>query len=103
MEAWLHIEYGGDPPQSPMFYKETFPKAPGSAGAARELLDRVSEALSEQTLDDARLLVSELVANAVEHVTEDGDIEVRIRLQDSVLRVEVLDPGPGFGYDGRAA
>lgn len=46
--------------------------------------------------EDARLLVSELVANAIEHVQEDGDIELRLTLDGGVLRVEVLDPGPGF-------
>ena len=39
--------------------------------------------------------MSELVANAIEHVHEDGDLEVRVTLADGVLRVEVLDPGPG--------
>jgi anti-sigma regulatory factor (Ser/Thr protein kinase) len=84
-----------------MFYSEMLPKSPASAGAARELLDRARDELSEQALDDARLLVSELVANSVEHVREDGDIEVRIALTDGVLRVEVLDPGPGFEYERR--
>lgn len=47
-------------------------------------------------LENARLLVSEIVANAVEHVREPGEIEVRVALSGGVLRVEVLDPGPGF-------
>lgn len=46
--------------------------------------------------ENARLLLSELVANAIEHVVEDGDLEVRLTLGGGVLRVEVLDPGPGF-------
>ena len=29
-------------------------------------------------------------------MAEEGDIEVRMDLEDGVLRVEVLDPGPGF-------
>ena len=62
-----------------------------------------SSEFAPERLDDARLLLSEIVANAVEHVREDGDIEVRIRLQDGVLRVEVLDPGPGFTYQPRTA
>jgi anti-sigma regulatory factor (Ser/Thr protein kinase) len=84
-----------------MFYSERLPKSPSSPGAARQLLERVRGELSAQALDDARLLVSELVANSVEHVREDGDIEVRVALQDGVLRVEVLDPGPGFSYAPR--
>ena len=57
----------------------------------------------ETVFDDARLLVSELVANAVEHVAEPGDIEVRVALSDSLLRIEVLDPGPGFEYAPRTS
>ena len=57
--------------------------------------------VSEPVLENARLLVSELVANAVEHVQEDGEIELRVGLAEGVLRVEVLDPGPGF--ESRAA
>ena len=86
-----------------MLYSERLPKSPTSAAAARDLLERIREQVSETVLDDARLLVSELVANAVEHVREEGDIEVRVALQDSVLRIEVLDPGPGFEYVPRGA
>ena len=78
-----------------MFYSETLPKSPRRRARARDLLDRVRGELAAERLDDARLLLSELVANAVEHVREDGDIEVRIDLADGVLRVEVLDPGRG--------
>jgi len=81
-----------------MFYSETLPKSSTSAAKARELLARVARDLPSQKLDDARLLVSELVANAVEHVAEDGEIEVRIELTDERLRVEVHDPGPGFTH-----
>jgi anti-sigma regulatory factor (Ser/Thr protein kinase) len=84
-----------------MFYSETLPKSSTAPAAARELLDRVRDQLSEPVLDDARLLVSELVANAVEHVREDGDIEVRVEIEDGSLRVEVRDPGPGFTYAPR--
>jgi two-component sensor histidine kinase len=52
--------------------------------------------LEPDVFENARLLLSELVANAVEHVAEEGDLEVRIALSGGVLRVEVLDPGPGF-------
>src|SRR4051794_35026845 len=103
MEAWLHKMDDGYPPQGPMFYSETFPKSPASAGSAREMLDRMRSALPQELFDNTRLLISELVANAVEHVEEDGDIEIRLALGDGVLRVEVIDPGPGFEYVPRAA
>jgi anti-sigma regulatory factor (Ser/Thr protein kinase) len=79
-----------------MFYSEVLPKAPGSAAEARRLLDRLAGEVDADRLADARLLVSELVANAVEHVEADGAIEVRIDVDHARLRVEVLDPGPGF-------
>jgi anti-sigma regulatory factor (Ser/Thr protein kinase) len=86
-----------------MFYSETLPKSLSAPGRARELIERLHAELAAERLDDARLLLSEIVANAVEHVREEGDIEVRIHLTDDVLRVEVLDPGPGFTYTPRAA
>ncbi len=79
-----------------MFYSTTLPKSPSSAAQARLFLDQVREEIDGQDFENARLLMSELVANAVEHVREDGDLEVRITLANGVLRVEVLDPGPGF-------
>jgi anti-sigma regulatory factor (Ser/Thr protein kinase) len=79
-----------------MFYSEVLPKAAGSAAEARRVLDRLAGEVDESRLADARLLVSELIANAVEHVPEDGGIELRVDLDATRLRVEVLDPGSGF-------
>ena len=79
-----------------VFYSTTLPKSPGSAAQARLFLDQLRAQLDHDVFENARLLLSELVANAVEHVREEGDLEVRITLGDGVLRVEVLDPGPGF-------
>jgi anti-sigma regulatory factor (Ser/Thr protein kinase) len=79
-----------------MFYSESLPKSASSAAAARRVLDRLEGRMNREALANARLLVSELVANAVEHVREDGEIGLRVNLDDGVLRVEVRDPGPGF-------
>jgi anti-sigma regulatory factor (Ser/Thr protein kinase) len=79
-----------------MFYSDTLPKTASSAAEARRVLDRLAGEVDADVLDDARLLVSELVANAVEHVREDGQIGLRVELRDGVLRVDVLDPGAGF-------
>ncbi len=86
-----------------MFYSETLPKSLSAPARARELLERLHSELSAERMDDARLLLTEIVANAVEHVGDHGDIEVRIELLDDVLRVEVLDSGPGFTYTPRTA
>jgi anti-sigma regulatory factor (Ser/Thr protein kinase) len=79
-----------------MFFSEVLPKAAGAAAQARRVLDRLAGEVDERRLDDARLLVSELIANAVEHVDEDGAIELRVDNDPERLRVEVIDPGPGF-------
>jgi anti-sigma regulatory factor (Ser/Thr protein kinase) len=79
-----------------VFYSTTLPKSPSSAAQARLFLDRIRGEVAVDVFENARLLMSELVANAVEHVAEDGELEVRVTLADAVLRVEVLDPGPGF-------
>jgi anti-sigma regulatory factor (Ser/Thr protein kinase) len=79
-----------------VFYSTTLPKSPSSAARARLFLERVRGQVDHDVFENARLLTSELVANAVEHVEEEGDVEVRVTLADGVLRVEVLDPGPGF-------
>jgi signal transduction histidine kinase len=54
--------------------------------------------LDDALVDDAMLLVSEIVSNSVRHASLDsGDaIEVRLRGSDSMLHVDVVDPGPGF-------
>jgi anti-sigma regulatory factor (Ser/Thr protein kinase) len=85
-----------------MFYSETLPKSATSPALARQLLDRLSDEVSEPVLENARLLVSELVTNAVEHVRDDGEIEVRVGVAGDMLRIEVLDPGPGFTPAPRA-
>jgi anti-sigma regulatory factor (Ser/Thr protein kinase) len=79
-----------------MFYSLNLPKSPSAAAQARRAVDRLNGDVGRDILADARLLVSELVTNAVEHVEPDGEIELRLAVRDHVLRVEVLDPGPGF-------
>src|ERR1700757_3028415 len=66
-------------------------------GAARRLLTQwFGAVLAEGTLTTARLLVSELVTNAVKHGR--GRITVRAQLVGLRLRVEVIDEGDGFEF-----
>ena len=75
---------------------EHLPKDPGSAACAREVLTRLTGQVSARALADAKLLVTELVANAVQHVPEEGEISLDVICEHGMLRVGVGDPGHGF-------
>jgi anti-sigma regulatory factor (Ser/Thr protein kinase) len=74
------------------------PVSPEAASAARHALDGLAAQLGGGRLRDVRLLVSELVTNAVRHANlSDGDvIGLVVELAEHALRVEVHDPGGGF-------
>jgi PAS domain S-box-containing protein len=72
---------------------------PRAALEARRLLDVLEPDVNHDLLADARLLVSELVTNAVRHadLPEDATIEVRVIAEPQrLIRVEVHDDGAGF-------
>ncbi|MBA2644232.1 MAG: ATP-binding protein [Solirubrobacterales bacterium] len=73
----------------------TLPHASSSPASARQLIDQI-DCLRPEVAMNARLLVSELVANAVRHVPRDGEIGMHVSLVGDSLRVEVVDPGNGF-------
>lgn len=54
--------------------------------------------VDDALVDDAALLVSEIVSNSVRHagLRAADAIQVRVRGSNSTLHVEVVDPGPGF-------
>jgi anti-sigma regulatory factor (Ser/Thr protein kinase) len=58
----------------------------------------VSDHLSPRRLEDAQLLVSELVTNAIRHAGLDDDDQIKLVVVagDRALRIEVCDPGHGF-------
>jgi anti-sigma regulatory factor (Ser/Thr protein kinase) len=76
----------------------SLPREPDSVPTARAALDRFEDQLSESTLYDASLCLSELVTNAIEHpAAEAGDeVELHLSLSDEMLRVHVIDPGGDF-------
>jgi anti-sigma regulatory factor (Ser/Thr protein kinase) len=83
-----------------MTFKQIDVALAGSARAAREARDALKALkaiLSPDTFEDLRLLVSELVANSVRHA---GAVGQRVRLKvfasEKLVRVEVIDDGPGF-------
>jgi anti-sigma regulatory factor (Ser/Thr protein kinase) len=69
-----------------------------SPGQARRTLEALRASVDDLVVDDAALLLSEVVSNSVRHAgLEPSDaIEVRIRGSRSMLHVDVIDPGPGF-------
>jgi serine/threonine-protein kinase RsbW len=70
----------------------------GSAGIARRALEVLDHRVPPELVERAQLLVSELVANSVQHAERhvDDAIELDIRVLPASLSVEVTDSGPGF-------
>jgi anti-sigma regulatory factor (Ser/Thr protein kinase) len=67
-------------------------------GLARRSLEALRPRIDASTLDDVKLLVSELVTNSVQHAGENSDswVGLRLRLLPNAVRAEIIDPGPGF-------
>jgi anti-sigma regulatory factor (Ser/Thr protein kinase) len=72
--------------------------SPEAAAEARHMLDALTGRLPDGRIRDVRLLVSELVTNAVRHANlAAGDvIRLVVDVSTRTLRVEVHDPGGGF-------
>jgi anti-sigma regulatory factor (Ser/Thr protein kinase) len=74
----------------------TLPAGPNAASAARGALTRrFSTSLTVGALDDARLLVTELISNSLRHAAmRSGDrVSLHAWVRDGLVRVEVRDPG----------
>lgn len=73
---------------------------PTAASEARRRLAVLADKVPDQTYEDLRILVSELVTNSVRHSrSRQGDqVHLRLGLLDGSagLRCEVTDAGPGF-------
>ena len=74
------------------------PCVPDSVGRARDAVARLSGEVDARALEDLRLLVSEVVTNAIRHggLRDDETIRVRFTTRRGTVRVEVADPGKGF-------
>jgi anti-sigma regulatory factor (Ser/Thr protein kinase) len=75
---------------------QDIPRDPSAPAIARRMVDDVAGVVDPACADQARLLLSEVVTNAVRH--GDGDA-VRVLLDagpSGELRCEVLDGGGGF-------
>ena len=71
------------------------PSTSSAPARARGALDQMEGRISPDRLRDVRLLVSELVTNAVRHAGGDA-VRLVIALKGTSLRIEVHDPGRGF-------
>ena len=65
---------------------------------ARRALDELEHSVSADVLDDVRLLVSELVTNSIRHadLAPGQWVGLSVAVDGEAVRVEVIDPGPGF-------
>jgi len=71
------------------------PSDPSAPGLARRAATRVvGDGLDPGRLDDVLLVVTELVSNAVVH--GQGNVVLRLQLEDGVVHGEVIDQGGGF-------
>jgi anti-sigma regulatory factor (Ser/Thr protein kinase) len=75
-----------------------FERGPSAAAAARNALEALQPRMHPAVLDDIRLLVSELVTNAIRHAESatSGEVGLDVSIRDGSVRVEVADPGRGF-------
>ena len=70
-------------------------RAVDSVAIARDAALALRSALPERRLEDLRLILSELVTNAITH--GDGPtVDVRLTATGTVVRGEVVDGGDGF-------
>jgi anti-sigma regulatory factor (Ser/Thr protein kinase) len=74
----------------------SLPPVPSSATTARsEITRRLAQRVTHGALEDVRLLLTELITNALRHsgMTPDDEIGVRAELSGGTVRIEVHDPG----------
>jgi len=71
------------------------PEAGSVAEARRKVCDAIGPVLADGASDTLKLLVSELVTNAIRHGGHGDPVEVHASW-NSVVRVEVCDGGGGF-------
>ncbi len=71
---------------------------PTAAARARAALSRLEPPVDEPLMVDLRLLVSEVVTNAVRHTGASGQARVQLVIErhGDRIRVEVHDEGAGF-------
>lgn len=78
----------------------TLPARPTAASEARRSLSVLANQVPEETYEDVRILVTELVTNSVRHsgLSPNDDVHLWLGVWNDPrrLRVEVADSGAGF-------
>jgi anti-sigma regulatory factor (Ser/Thr protein kinase) len=82
----------------PTAVKRRFPAEPRAARAARRALEPLLWDLDPEEFQIAALLITELIANSVDHAATDkrGSVRLEVALTTALVRAEVRDDGPGF-------
>src|SRR5262245_49341538 len=82
--------------------KVLFQPEASAPAMGRRVLDGLSDTMAPSILDDARLLLTELLTNAIQHahLSLDDRISVSVRREPTGLLVEVADPGDGMPPSG---
>jgi anti-sigma regulatory factor (Ser/Thr protein kinase) len=93
-QGWAAIDLGGH--EVVAHLRLDMRPGPQAAGEGRHSLDRLEGAIEEETLDNLRLLVTELVTNSVRHGGAEEWIQLDVEIYANAVRVAVCDRGPGF-------
>ncbi|MFL5766931.1 MAG: ATP-binding protein [Actinomycetota bacterium] len=72
---------------------------PEAASVARGMFRPLAKRLHHDVVERAKLLVTEVVANSVQHARTNEPIHVSVRALPETLRVRVSDSGPSFEPD----
>lgn len=80
------------------FIDEQLPGSLAAAAEARQRLEPLRAFISVERFEEVRLLVNELVTNALRHAgaITTGGIGLRVQIDGPTVRIEVTDHGPGF-------
>ncbi|HKP91303.1 MAG TPA: SpoIIE family protein phosphatase [Thermoleophilaceae bacterium] len=63
---------------------------------ARRAIEELAGALPQETVEELKLLATEMVTNSVKHAGHGGAIGLELRLGDEVVLLAVTDSGEGF-------
>jgi anti-sigma regulatory factor (Ser/Thr protein kinase) len=89
----------GETSQQPAQLEVLIPRTPDQARSVRRQIAVLCAGLSQEVVQVAQLLATELFNNALEH--GQGEVSLLAGLRESVLHVEIGDEGPGGPRVGR--